>query len=167
MSFRQREQQKLIRLYQEETGIYDYKPIDVAEWLAARNYKMPEPPTAAELLAKELSRAARTENRPSEGSSVSYRANHAYLRLVNGQWEWYWFDLDGPAATKEKVERALRMRQKHVLDCNVGSAAIALHWNATRSPEEKIVLDFDFNDEVTWRLNAPDEDEDGQQKKAG
>lgn len=165
MSFREREQQKMIRLYQEETGTYDYHLPDVAAWAKTRGFEMPQPPTDVEMLTRQLQRAARSETRPSHGSALEHRVNHAYTETVNGETRVLWFDIDGPAATKTKVRKALLLRRQQALSDCVHIAIDRDHWNNSRSREEQIEMDFNLDDEVTWRLNEPGEEE--QQKKAG
>lgn len=155
MSFKEREHQKMIRLYQEETGNYVFELAEVAAWAAARGWEMPIPPTSVEMLARQLQRAARAETRPSHGSPLEHRVNHAYTEKVNGETRMKWFDIDGPAATKPKVRMALLLRRKQALNDCVHIAIDRIHWNSSRPPEDQIEMDFNLDDEVTWTLNAP------------
>lgn len=165
MSFREREHQRMLRMYQEETGKYDYYLPDVASWAKQRGWQMPTPPTDVEILSRQLQRAARSETRPSHGSEREHRVNHAYAEQVNGETRMLWFDIDGPAATKTKVRKALLLRRAQALNDCVHIAIDRDHWNSSRAPDEQIEMDFNLDDEVMWNLNAP---ADGaRQRKAG
>lgn len=160
MSFKQREHEKMIRLFQLETGIYDFTMSQVAVWADGRGFEMPTPPTPAELLARQLQRAARMITRSGD-DSVPYRAYHAYTEIVNGEPRRNWFDMEGPAATKSKVEKSLKLRREQALDICVHIKVDENQWNRMR-PDQSIQLDFEFNDEVTWRLAAPGDEEEKQ-----
>jgi hypothetical protein len=149
-------------MYQEETGNYDFQLADVARWAEQRGWEMPTPPTPVELLARQLQRMARTITRNGD-DVVPYRVYHAYTEVVDGEPQTNWFDMEGPAATESKVEKALKLRREQALDVVVHIRVDENRWN-TMHPDQKIQLDFDFNDEVIWRLNAPGEDEE---RKAG
>ena len=165
MSYREREQQKMIRLFQDETGVFEFTMVQVAEWAQQRGFRMPKPPTSVELLARQLQQSARSETRTDPETGDQYRANHAYPRNVKGKPTMFWFDLDGPAATKSKAEKALKLRRNQALNDVFHIALDQGRWNRTHGPEEQIELDFDFGDEVTWRLNAPKKG--SEQKMAG
>ena len=157
MSFQEREHERMIRMYQEETGKYDFQLCEVAEWAETLGWEMPTPPTPVELLARKLQRTARTITRDGE-DVVPYRAYHAYMEIVNGEPQTNWFDMEGPAATQGKVQKALKLRRDQALDVVVHIKVDENQWNRLH-PDATVQLDFDFNDEVTWRLNAPGEDE--------
>lgn len=164
MSSADREYQRCIRWYQDETGIMEYQPSVVAEWLKARGCKMPKPPTDVDVLAKRLSRAARSDRRPVPGATFDYRGQLSYKRRVDGQLEFFWFDADGPAATPTNVFRALRMRVDQAINIGVRAKADAIHFAQTH-PGQTIELNFDLEEEITWRMNAPGADDE--QKAAG
>lgn len=164
MSFKEREHQKMIRMYQDETGNYDFELAEVAAWAKERRWEMPTPPTDVEMLARQLQRAARAEKRPSHGSQLEHRVNHAYTETVDGETRMKWFDIDGPAATKTKVRKALQLRRQQALNDCVHIAIDRNHWNSSRPPEDEIQLDFNLDDEVLWTLNAPTDE--AQERKA-
>jgi hypothetical protein len=163
MSWAERERQKMIRLYQDETGALDYKMADVAVWAKQRGFAMPKAPTDIEILTKQLARIARADRRSIPGLP-DYRGQLAYTRLVNGQLEMFWFDADGPSATVDKVQRSLNLRKEQMLNIGAGMKATELHWKATHPSQSELKLDFDMEEEITWRVNAP---KDRTERKAG
>jgi hypothetical protein len=64
---------KVIRWYQDETGILELKWSDVAEWAQRKGVTMPVPPTPVEMMARNLAAVARSERRNEAGSE--YRGN--------------------------------------------------------------------------------------------
>lgn len=148
-----------IRLYQDETGILEYRIEDVAAWAERRNFEMPKPPTAIQMLTKKLRKAARSEHRSDPDLAVDYRGNLVSYRMdASGQMEYFWFDADGPAATMDAVSKANHLRREQMINDGVQIAATERRWNATHSGHGKLQTDLDLNDEVTWRLNAPEEE---------
>lgn len=64
-----------------------------------------------------------------------------------------------PATTK-----SLKQRREQMVGDAVQLTLDWTHWNRVNPAEEPIELPLDFQPDVEWELNAPDEDDD---KKAG
>ena len=157
--------QKLIRWYQDETGILEFQWDDVTAWAEKKGIEMPVPPTPQEMLTRKFQRAARSERRNDPSMGSSYRGTLAYERVIDGQIEFFWFDADGPAATYANMKKADNLRREQMINDGVQRAATNRQWNMTHPGQEQLDTDSDLTEEVTWRLNAPGEaDED---EKAG
>jgi hypothetical protein len=90
----------------------------------------------------------------------------AYPRVrQDGQIEFYWFDADGPAATAENMRRVQSLRREQAINDGVQIKATDRRWNATHPGPEQLHTDMNLDDEVTWRLNGMDADDE--EEKAG
>jgi hypothetical protein len=102
---KQLEIHKIFRLYRDETGETDLDMHKVVDFAVRRlRWKLPTPPTARDLGAKEFSVAAREEVRQDDVTNRPYRANHAYTTTINGKQAKLWIDIDGEAP-RFKMER--------------------------------------------------------------
>lgn len=155
MAWGKKDCQRLMHWYQDETGIMVFKLADVVEWAKSRNVQMPVPPSPEKLLERKLAAAARADRRSDPGLATDYRGTLAYGRTVDGQEEFYWFDVDGPGATIERMQKAQKLRREGALNVCVQIGATDRHWNATHPEQGALQTDFNLADEVTWRLNGP------------
>lgn len=162
----QRALERLYRHYCDETGTQDFQPSIIAEWADKRGYDMPTPPTGVELLSRLLSKAALGERRKDPKTSILYRANLVYRKLLRGEWRTLWFDADGPTATEEKVMASYRARKDNALNILVSAAASVEHFFSSHPRQSKPEdLDLGISDaEVRWRLLGPRGGEDDVQK---
>ena len=161
-SWRMREREKLIQLYQDETGILEFKMEDVAAWAEKKGVEMPVPPTPREMLTKQLAKTASTTRRLDSSMDIKYRATLAMKRRIDGQLEFIWFDADGPAATMANMKRVGFQRRERMLSIGVRATADYKHWSRTHPGQDELQLELDLTEEVAWRLNSAengDEDE--------
>ncbi len=159
-SKKQLEIQKIFRLYRQETGETDLDMHKVVDFAVRRlRWKLPTPPTARDLGAKEFSVAAREEVRHDEVTQRPYRANHAYSAIVNGKQGKLWIDIDGEAPRFKMVKAASERRDQMIGDGLQLSLDLE-HWSRVHPKDEPIVLDYDLTEEIEWRKNAPSDEED-------
>jgi hypothetical protein len=149
------ELQKLIRWYKQETGIKDVNMHAVAEFAMEHGWKMPKPKSEVDLLAQDLSKAAREEIRVDRKTGKPYRANHAYT-APNGQGQLtLWIDID--EAPRFVMHKSLINRRNQMVGDALQLRLDQLHWNAINPNDEPIEIPLDFEDDVEWRLNTPDD----------
>lgn len=166
--------ERLYQHYMDETGIHDFEPKAIARWANERGYKMPPALTGEDLLARMLSAAALAARRRDNRSSILYRAALTYTKKIKGEFRRFWFDVDGPSATFEKVMASYRSRRDKALNILVSAAASVEHW-LNEHPKQKpdqITLDLGIpHDEVIWRLRGPrgsgEDDASGTVSKTG
>lgn len=158
------EKQKLIRYYREVTGITDVDMKEVAKFAVAKlSWKLPIPADPYDLLARQLSEAAREETRTDKKTGNPYRVNHQYIQKLGDQQVHLWIDIDEPAATRKKMHKSLAMRREGMVSDGVQLTFDAMHWNSAHPDEEPLGMIMDLTDDVEWRINGANEDE---QKKA-
>ena len=149
----------MIRQYRQETGKQDVDMHDVAKFARARGWKMPTPPDAIDMLAKEFSTAAREEIRYDNTTKRPYRANHCFMVTSGGKQMHLWLDIDGQAP-RNKMVMSIATRREQMIGDGLQLALDVEHWNNINPSDEPIQLDLDLTDEVEWRKNAPSADED-------
>jgi hypothetical protein len=153
---RRQELQRLIRKFKEETGDKEVDMHKVAGWLAKMGWKLPAPKTPLELLAGELSSAAREEFRQDPRTGRSYRANHAYTVSQGGQQLHLWVDID--EAPRFPMLKSLQKRREQTVGDLFQCTIDAEHWNGIHPEEEPIVIETDLGPDVEWKKNAPDDE---------
>jgi hypothetical protein len=95
MISKHREMQLLIHQYRDEVGRTDVYMHEVAEWAVNKGYlKPPKPIAPLDVLAKELSKAAREETKIDPKTYRSYRVNHARMEMRAGKPVTLWGDID-------------------------------------------------------------------------
>ena len=145
--------QQIYRWYKEETGIKEVDMHEVAKFAAKKGYPLPTPKAPLDLLAKELSLAAREETRKDEETGLPYRANHAYtIKTHSGQLT-LWVDID-ETARKPMLKSLVNRREQMVGDA-YHLTLDADHWNRINPDEEPIQMPLDFEVDVEWRKNTP------------
>jgi hypothetical protein len=156
---RNKELWSVINYYKEETGKEEVDMHEVAEWAMSRQLlRKPNPRTPGDILARELSRAAREEMRHDEAGRA-YRANHAVTMYgQNGAQTTFWVDID--KAPRKHIQKSLTQRREQMVGDAVQLSFDALHWNTTHPDEEPIKIELDFTLDVEWRMN-------GEEAKAG
>lgn len=166
-SWKKRHSLDLIKLYQNKTGILEFQMEDVAAWAAGRlGIDMPIPDTPEQLLTKKLKQAAQSERRSDEAANLDYRGMLAGKKFVNGEETTFWFDADGPAATRTNMASVEHLRHEQMINDGVRYASDLIHWNRTHPKEKPLQTSLDLTDEVKWRMNAPEQDDKGKDEKA-
>lgn len=160
MATRHQQMQEMIRRYREETGNEAVDMHEVAAWAVKRyGWKLPDPVSPLDRLAKEFSAAAREEIRKDAVTGQPYRANHAVpIRKPSGQMSFVWVDID--TAPRRPMFKSLMQRREQMVGDAFQLTLDADHWNRIHPIEEPIQLPLDFTDDVEWRKNAADDDDD-------
>lgn len=156
MASKRQEMQKLIRYYKDATGEKEVDMHKVASFALKLGWKLPTPANPLDLLAKQLSAAAREEIRHDAKTGRPYRANHALSITQGNQQLTFWIDID--EAPRKSILKSLVNRREQMVGDGLQLTLDADHWNTAHPDEEPIVIPMDFTDDVEWRKNAPTED---------
>jgi hypothetical protein len=148
--------QRLIRWYKQDSKKTEIDMNEVADWLLAKGYKAPRPKTPRELLAKELSKAARQEHRKDPITGRTYRVNHAVTTKQGTGQLTLWVDID--EAPRKHMHKSIVQRREQMVGDAVQLTLDANHWNGIHPKEEPIVVPLDFQPDVDWELHAPPDD---------
>ncbi len=156
MSTKNQEMQKLIRYYKDQTGSKEVDMHKVAEFAIAKlAWKLPEPPKPTDLLAKQLSRAARQETRHDKTTGRPYRANHAFPVAQGSEQLTLWVDIE--EATRPQMWKSAQKRREQMVGDGYQLTLDTDHWNNINPAEEPIAVELDFTDDIEWRKNGPEE----------
>ncbi len=160
MATRHQEMQKIIRRFKDETGQREVDLHEVARWAVAHGWPLPRPIDPFDRLSQDFARAAREEIRYDSNTSKPYRANHAYPISQGGRQLMLWIDID--EAPRTPMLKSLVLRREQMVGDGLQLTLDADHWNSIHPGEEAIALPLDLTDDVEWRKNAPDEDEESE-----
>ncbi|MHB1098598.1 MAG: hypothetical protein ACYCZR_03505 [Burkholderiales bacterium] len=155
MAKKSQEMQSIIKRYKEATGQGSVDMHDVAKYAVSMGWPLPKPKTALERLAEQFSGAAREEIRRDEITGKPYRANLAVTTWQANQQTTLWTDID--EAPRNIAHRSFQQRREQMVGDAVQLTFDVLHWNRVNEAEEPIKMEMDFNDDVQWRINSPDE----------
>jgi hypothetical protein len=148
--------ERLLRLfhhYREQTGAQSVDMHDVAAFAQKMGYKMPVPKTPIELLAAQLSDAARVETRIDSKTGRPYRAN---LAVTTPQGV-LWTDID--EAPRHVAHKSFTQRREQMVGEAVQLTLDIDHWNSVNPADMPIDMPMDFAPDIEWKFNAPpDED---------
>lgn len=155
------ELQKIIRLYREETGRAELDLHEIARFALGKGWPMPKPKSPIDMLAAQIRDAARQEVRKDKGTGRAYRAYHAVpARDASGQGTFYWIDIDDPATTFASMRKSMVRRRDQMVDDGVMLSLDQDHWNSFRPEGEQINLPLDFTQDVEWRKNGLDDEDE-------
>lgn len=153
-----RELQTIVRLYKEESGNKVIDMHEVANWAVANGWDLPAPVDPIDRFARDLSRAAREEIRHDAKTGKPYRANQSII-TKNGSTQLHlWIDTD--EATRAQMLVAAQLRREQMVGDGLQLSFDLDHWNSINPSEDPIELPMDFTDDIEWRKNAPDEEDE-------
>lgn len=160
MSTMVQRRQTFIRYYRRVTGAKEVNMHDVARLAKKMGWKLPTPPDPLDMFAKQFSEAAGEETREDKQTKRVYKANLAITeRHKNGQQMTFWLDVDDDAPRHRMVKGLHLYREQMVGEALIGHNT-ADHWSRNHPDQPPLPFDTDLTDDVKWRLNAPDEDEE-------
>lgn len=158
MATKAQQMQSIIRRYREETGQDSVDMHEVAKYAMSMGWPLPKPKTAIDRLAEQFSSAAREEIRHDTVTGKPYRANLAITTRQDGEQLTLWHDID--VAPRPVAHRALQQRREQMVGDAVQLTFDVMHWNRINPQEDPIVMPMDFTEDVEWRINAPDNDQE-------
>lgn len=144
--------QRFTRWMREKEG-RDVTAHEVAQALEAQGWKMPEPKTPVELLAREVSDALREETRFDKVLKKDYRSNVYYTERQGGKQLTFWADID--KVGRKRMYKNYVLRRDQMIGDGTQLSIDLMHWNRIHSDEEPIQPELDLGDDVKWRLEAP------------
>ncbi len=156
---RNREMQRIIRHYKDETGTKEVDMREVVKWAVDHGWPLPKPVDPFDRLAKEFAAAAREETKNDKVTGKPYRVNHAVPTTTkDGQVVMFWVDID--EAPRTPMLKALTARREQMVGDAFQLTLDVDHWNSINAKDEPIQMQLDLTDDVEWRKNAPDEEKD-------
>ncbi|MGN6363354.1 hypothetical protein [Asticcacaulis taihuensis] len=153
--------QKIIALYRVKTGETELDPKKIADFALKNGVELPKPKDPMELLAQEISVAAREDLRVDEATRRTYRAYHSLpIQHADGQTSFVFVDIED--ATRPQMHRSLNRRREQMVGDAVHLIYDADRWNSQHPDLEPIQIELDFSYDVEWRKasESVDEDED-------
>lgn len=153
--------QKIIALYRIKTGETELDPKKMADFAVKHGVELPRPKDPLEILAHEISVAAREELRRDEKTKRTYRAYHSLpIEHADGQVSFVFVDIED--ATRPQMDRSLKKRREQMIGDAVRISDDADRWNSQHPDLEPIQIELDFGPDVEWRkaAEAPEEEEE-------
>lgn len=142
--------QKVIALYRVMTGETELDPKRIAEFAVKNGVELPLPKDPLEILAQEISGAAREELRRDEKTRRPYRAYHSLpIKHPDGQVSFIFVDIED--ATRPQMHRSLTKRREQMVGDAVHMIYDADRWNSQHPDLEPIQIALDFEPDVEWR----------------
>ncbi len=157
-----KELQKIIALYRIITGETELDPRKMADFAVKNGIPLPQPKDPLELLAREISAAAREELRHDEKTRRPYRAYHSLpIEHRDGQVSFVFVDIED--ATRPQMHRSLTKRREQMVGDAVHMVYDADRWNSQHPDLEPIQMALDFGPDVEWRKasDATEEEDEG------
>lgn len=148
--------QRLIRAYKDETGKREVDMHEVAPWATGKGWPLPTPQNPYDLLAKQLSDAARVEIRHDNTTGAPYRANHSITTRHGDTQLHLWIDID--EAERGPMLKSLFSRREQMVSDGLQLSFDVDHWNAINQTKEPIALTMDLDPDIEWRKNSRDDD---------
>lgn len=156
---KKRDLQRLIRHYKDETGEIQVDMKKVAKFAELMGWELPVPKDPLDILAQELSRAARDEIKHDEDTGRPFRVNHAVPIKQGQQSLFVWIDID--EAPRPMMVKSLNLRREQMIGDGLQLSYDEDRWNSRNPDAEKIQTEFDFTFDIELRRHAADaEDED-------
>jgi hypothetical protein len=156
MSKRQ-ERQRFIRHYKDVTGEREIDMHKVAEFANAMGWKMPTPPSAVELLARQFADDAQAEQRYDGKTGMPYRVYHALP--ASGQLSLFvYVDID--EATRNQMLKTSVNRREQMVSDGYKLTLDLDHWNSANPGQEPISLPMDLTMDIEIRKAADGDSED-------
>ena len=152
------EMQRLIRAYRDETGESEVNMHKVAPWLAGKGWPLPTPPDPYDMLAKQLSDAARVEIKYDDTTGAPYRVNHSITTRHGDTQLHLWIDID--EAERGPMLKSLVSRREQMVSDGLQLSFDMDHWNAMNPTKEPIDIPMDLSLDIEWRKNSRNYEED-------
>lgn len=154
-----KDMQRLIRHYREETGEIQVDMKKVAKFAEIMGWKMPVPKDPLDILAQELSRAARDEIEYNKETGRPYRVNHAVTQKQGKQTVFVWVDIN--EAPRNVMLKSLNLRREQMVGDGLQLSYDADHWNSLHPAEVQIQIEMDLGFDIEIRKHAADAADEG------
>ena len=151
---KKKDMQRLIRHYKDETGEFEVDMKKVARFAELKGWKMPVPKDPIDVLAQELSRAARDEVDYNDETGRPYRVNHAVIQKQGQQSFFVWVDIN--SAPRSIMLKSFNLRREQMVGDGTQLSYDQDHWNSIHPEEEPIQLEMDLTLDVEIRKHSAD-----------
>ena len=128
------ELQRWIGEYRRTTGIKEVDHHELAKWLKKRGWPMPKPKSEIELLAKQVSDAARLQTRQDKVTGEEYRAYHSFTVPSGDGQLTLWVDID--EANRSQMWKSTVNKRDQVVGELWRMTIDSEHWSP-RQPERR------------------------------
>lgn len=150
--------QRIRREYRRVSGETTLDHRKVAEFAVNKmGWKAPQPKDPLDVLAKEISEAARVEDRVDTHTGLPYRANLSYTIMQGGLQLPLWVDTD--EATRFQLIKSATKHRDQMVGEAYRLALTVEHWCRVHPDQEPYQVELDLGPDVEWMRNAPGEDE--------
>lgn len=144
--------QKLIRLYRIKTGETELDFKKVARFAVAQGDEPPAPQDPMDLLAKQITRAAREDLGKSEATGRPYREYHALPIKSGDQLSFVYVSIED--ATRPQMQRSLNRRREQMVDDAVMLMNDADRWCELNPEADPLQPELDLGFDVQLRRAA-------------
>jgi hypothetical protein len=129
----------------------------VAAFAKAKGYKMPQPPSDIDLLAKQFAEDAQAEKKVDDLTGRPYRVYHAIP--AGGQLNLFvYVDID--EATRNQMLKSAVQRREQMVSDGLNLTNDLDHWNRVNEDQAPITLPMDLTLDIEIRKAAADGDEE-------
>ena len=154
---KRRDALSLYHYYREASGVVEADLDRFIDFALKEGWPLPPPQDPRDRLKQYFTQVIREEIKHDPVTGKPYRVNHAVPHKMPGQPTLYgWIDIDN-APPRESMWKALVLRREQMLDDGVAIRYDEGHWNRVNPDQEQIHLPMDLDEEIEWKLNAPDE----------
>ena len=148
--------QRLCRQYREEKGQDALNTSEVVDWAIGRRYlEEPSPINPRARLADEMAKALREEIGHDGRTGRPYRVNHAVTISEHGKQRTLWGDIDHQP--RDFMQKSFMKRREQIVGDCVQLTFDCDHFNSRHPEEQAITVPLNFEDDVTERKHAPDD----------
>ena len=147
-----------IELYRNKTGKKEIDMLEVARFALQNGCERPVFKTDEEIVARQLSEAARLQVRHDPETGEAYRANHR-IPSDNDGTKSLWLDIDD-APARAKMLLSLSNRRDQTVGDMTQLTRDANRWNRLCPNEEPIQIPLDLTFDVELRLHQDSDEED-------
>ncbi len=155
MASERKKMQLYMQYIRRVTGEAELDLDKVVDRAIGEGWTLPTPRSARDILKAKFTDAAREETRRDEETGEPYRANYAVPYRQGSMTLYLWVDTD--RASRASMLKALVLERDQMLDFGVQIKRGESHWNRVNPDQQPIQLSMDFEEEIEWRRNGPDE----------
>jgi len=156
---KKKDMQRLIRHYKDETGEIQIDMKKVARFAKLKGWPMPVPKDPEEILARELSKAARDVTDHNKETGRPFRVYHSVPLKQGKQTTFVFVDIN--EAPRNMMVKSLNLRREQMVGDGLQLDYDKDHWNSLNPTEDQIQIELDLSFDVELRKHAADaEDEE-------
>jgi hypothetical protein len=147
-----------LRHYRDVTGDTELDMHKVAAFAKKSGWKMPQPPSDIDLLAKQFADDAQAEKKIDKETGRPYRVYHA-IPAAGAQMNLFVY-VDIEEATRNQMLKSAVHRREQMVSDGVNLTNDLDHWNRVNPDKEPIQLPMDLTFDIEIRKAADESDDD-------